>query len=172
MTDIPTLTTERLTLRGPEPQDLEPYAAFRMSDRAVGVGGPYSRDAAERQFAALFEHWERRGYGRWMVTDTGTGAPLGVVGILNPDGWPEPELAWSVFENGEGKGIAYEAAVASRAYAYDTLGLTTLVSLVDHANTRSVALARRLGARVDGTCMIPNHGEAPVWRHPGPEELT
>ena len=168
MTDIPVLTTERLTLRGPESADLEPYAAFRMSDRAVGVGGPYTRDQAEAQFAALSAHWDALGYGRWIVTETETGAPLGVVGILNADGWPEPELAWSVFAPAEGRGIAYEAALAARDYAYGTLGMTTLVSLVNLANTRSVALAKRLGAWLDGTCNIPNYGEAPLWRHPGP----
>ncbi len=171
MTEIPTLTTDRLILRGPQPEDFPAYAAFRMSARAKGVGGPYTREEAAEHFATLGAQWERLGYGRWMVTDRTSGDPLGVVGILHPENWPEPELAWSLFETAEGRGIAFEAATASRAHAYGALGMTTLISLVDPANTRSVALAERLGARPEGTFDIPNHGETPVWRHPGPEDL-
>ena len=171
MTEIPILTTERLTLRGPEPEDFGAYAAFRMSARAKGVGGPYTRAEATVQFADLTAQWERLGYGRWIVTDRASDEPLGVVGILHPEDWPEPELAWSLFKAAEGRGIAFEAATAARAHAYGILGMTTLISFVDPANTRSAALAERLGARPDGMFDIPNHGKTPVWRHPGPENL-
>lgn len=172
MTDIPVLTTQRLTLRGPGPEHLEPYAAFRMSERARPVGGPYSRAQAEASYAQLAAQWTERGYGRWIVTETASGTALGVVGILHPVTWPEPELAWSMFAGGEGRGMAHEAAVAARAHAYGPLGMTTLISLVDPANTRSAALATRLGAQREGMFDVPGFGPTPVWRHPSPEALS
>lgn len=172
MIDIPVIETARLLLRAPAARDFEAYAAFRGSDRARMLGGPFTRGQAFSQFAALIGHWELRGFGRWIAADIDTDAALGVVGILYPEGWPEPELAWSLFEWSEGRGLAFEAAGAARAHAYDRLGMTTLISLVAADNPRSEALARRLGARPDGNADIPGHGPVPVWRHPGPEVLS
>ncbi|MEO0911830.1 MAG: GNAT family N-acetyltransferase [Pseudomonadota bacterium] len=166
---IPTITTERLTLRAPRMEDFEPYAAFCASPRSVGVGGPYSEAQSFTRLAALIGHWHLRGYGRWMVTDTATTEPLGVVGLFFPAGWPEPEIAWSLFEAGEGRGIAYEAALASRAYAYETLGWKTAISCVMPDNTKSLALAKRLGATPEGSFTHVDYGEMPIFRHPAPE---
>lgn len=169
---IPTLQTERLTLRAPSWDDFEAYAAFRGSDRAKMLGGPFSRAQAFGQLAEIIGHWTLRGYGRWMVADRQTDEAMGIVGLLYPEGWPEPEIAWSVFAAAEGRGIAYEAALAARAYAYGTLGWTTAVSLVDPANTRSVALAKRMGC-VDGESFEhATHGLMHIWRHPAPEALA
>ena len=169
---IPTLTTARLTLRAPEARDFEAYAAYRASARTEHVGGPQTRDAAWGQFCALIGQWHLRGYGRWLVADRETDAPLGVVGLFYPEGWPEPEIGWTVFADAEGKGIAHEAALASRTYAYDTLGWTTVISMVSLANTRSVALARRLGCHHESIFDSEAYGPMDVWRHPGPEEVT
>lgn len=165
---IPTLETERLRLRAPKPSDFEAYAAFCASARAAGVGGPFSREDAFRSFCALTGHWSVRGYGRWMVADRATDAPLGVVGLYCPEGWPEPELAWSVFEAAEGKGVAREAAGRARRFAYETLGWTTAISCTARDNLRSQALARRMGAVEDGVFVEPSGWELIVWRHPGP----
>ncbi len=168
---IPALTTERLTLRAPQISDFDAYAAFRGSERARHLGGPYSRTRAFEQLGEIIGHWHLRGFGRWMVADRRTDQPLGIVGLFYPDDWPEPEIAWSVFAAGEGRGIAAEAAVASRAYAYDTLGWTTAISLIAPANTRSIALARRLNATLEKTYDDEGIGEMQLWRHPAPEDL-
>lgn len=168
---IPTLTTGRLTLRAAMPSDFEDFAAFRMSERARGVGGPYTRTEAYYQFCELIGHWHIRGYGRWMVADRETDAPYGVVGLFFPEDWPEPEIAWALFEGGEGRGIAAEAAVAARTYAYDTLGWSTLISCVMPDNVRSIALAERLGAVPDGVFPHPELGPLVMYRHPAPEAL-
>jgi ribosomal-protein-alanine N-acetyltransferase len=172
MIDIPVIETARLRLRAPEARDFDAYAAFRGSDRARALGGPFTREQAFTQFSALIGHWVMRGFGRWIVADKASDAPLGVVGILYPEGWPEPELAWSLFDGAEGRGVAHEAAAAARDHAYGPLGMTTLISLVASDNPRSEALARRLGARPDGSRAVPGHGATPVWRHPSPEALT
>ena len=167
---IPVLHTEHLTLRGPTAADFEAYAAFRGSDRARILGGPFSRAQAFDQLCSIIGHWQLRGYGRWLVADKTTDAPLGIVGLFYPEGWPEPEIAWSLFAAAEGRGIAFEAARAARRYAYDTLGWTTAISLIDPANTRSVALAKRLGCTDGETFQHETLGLMHIWRHPGPEK--
>lgn len=163
---IPTLETERLRLRAPRASDLDAYAAFRASERARVLGGPYTRAQAFEQLGELIGHWHLRGFGRWMVADRGSDAPLGVVGLFFPEDWPEPEIAWSVFDEAEGKGVAHEAALAARDYAYATLGWSSVVSLVAPDNARSAALARRLGAKVEGQHPHPLFGPLDIWRHP------
>ena len=165
---IPTLRTERLFLRAPRASDLDAYAEFRGSDRSTGVGGPYSREAAYDNLCAIVGHWQIEGYGRWMVTDLDD-TPLGVVGLMNSPEWPEPEIAWSVFAQAEGKGVAYEAALASRAYAYDTLSWPTVISCIMPGNDRSEALARRMGATFEHDHAHPELGTLRVFRHLPPE---
>ncbi|MEM7318125.1 MAG: GNAT family N-acetyltransferase [Pseudomonadota bacterium] len=169
---IPTLHTERLTMRAPQMSDFETYATFCASSRSAGVGGPYSRAQAMDRLFAVVGHWQLRGYGRWMVTDTETGQPLGVVGLFYPEDWPEPEIAWTLFEAAEGRGIALEAAIASRSYAYDVLGWKTAISCTVADNHRSIALARRMGATQDPSFVHPEYGEMLVWRHVGKHALA
>ncbi len=170
---IHTLTTDRLTLRAPRWSDFDAYAAFRGDPaRTRFLGGPFSRDEAFDQMCELVGHWQLRGFGRWMVADADTDVPLGVVGLYYPPSWPEPEIAWSVFAEGEGRGIAREAAIAARRHAYETLGWTTAISLIAEDNHRSRALAERLGARRDGVFDNPHGAPAPIWRHPSPAELA
>lgn len=169
---IPTLETERLRLRAPKASDFDAYADFCMSDRSKGVGGPYTRGDAFQRLAGLIGQWVLRGYGRWMVADRATDAPLGVVGILHPVEWPEPEIAWSVFAGAEGRGIAHEAALEARRYAYNVLGWQTIISCTTPDNHRSIALAQRMGARPDGSFEHPVFGTLLIWRHPSASEVA
>ena len=170
--NIPTITTERLTLRGPTAQDFEPHARFFADEtRAWGFGGAENRNGAWRWFASSIGHWALRGYGYWTITDKESGAIYGITGLWHPEGWPEAELGWVAFEGAEGKGIIYEAAHAARQYAYDQLGFGALPSYIMPGNDRSVALAERLGATFEGTFENVSHGTEMIYRHPAPEAL-
>ena len=112
---IPQLQTERLTLRGQRASDFDAYAAFWAGPRAESFGGPYSRRDAWDSFAQDAGHWVLRGFGQWMLEDKATGEPAGFVGFIRPDRYEEVELGWTLFDAFEGKGLAYEAAMAARA---------------------------------------------------------
>jgi RimJ/RimL family protein N-acetyltransferase len=169
---IPIVETARLRLRSPEPRDFEAYAEFRGSERARVLGGPNSRADAFHMFCGLVGHWHLRGFGRWLVADKATDAALGIVGLYYPEDWPEPEIGWSMFGPAEGKGYAFEAAVAARRYAYDVLGWSTVASLIVPTNERSAALARRMGCVIDGQHPHPFYGPLDIWRHLPPEALA
>jgi RimJ/RimL family protein N-acetyltransferase len=167
---IPVLTTERLTLRGPGPDDFEAVAAFLGSDRARYVGGARSRREAWRTYAALVGHWELRGYGMWAVEEAATRAYVGMVGLYDPEDWIAPEIGWWVVSaEQEGKGFAYEAALAARRYAYAIAGWRAAFSVIHPDNARSIRLARRLGATLDRELAADSGGPALVYRHPAPE---
>lgn len=169
---VPVLATERLTLRAQRPDDFDAYAAFYGSERSTGMGGPLERPAAWRLFASELGHWVMRGYGFWMVDVTETGQTVGQVGFWHPEGWSEVEIGWAMFEGSEGKGYAHEAARAARAHAYDTLGWGPLSSVIYPGNTRSEALARRLGAWPERDWTTPTGTPAVIWRHPSREALA
>jgi RimJ/RimL family protein N-acetyltransferase len=149
----PVLLTARPVLRAPSPADAAPSMAWRAACHLAG-------------------HWLHRGCGMFTFADRKTpDAPLGMAGPWYPEGWPEHEIGWSVWNPAaEGKGYAFEATAAARDWAYATLGWTTAVSYIEPANTRSIALAERLGARRDPLADVPRMfgGDSHVWRHPGP----
>ena len=170
-----TIETPRLLLRQPDIGDWEAIAAFLGDDRARFIGGPLNRRNAWRAFGHMVGHWTLRGYGLFIGVDKSTQKPVCSVGPWFPEGWPELELSWSIWTpEAEGKGFAYEAALAARDWTYTTLGCNTLVSYIDTANARSAALADRLGCTVDADA--PRFADDPgtpaddrpyqVWRHP------
>lgn len=145
---IPVLETERLTLRAPREGDFAAALAFNDSPRARFVGGTLERRWVWRGVLANIGHWALRGYGFYSV-DTKAGNFAGRVGVIYHDGWDEPELAWHLFDGFEGKGYAQEAALAARADYHARISPAPLISYVNAANTRSAALAQRLGAQVE-----------------------
>lgn len=162
---VPTIETDRLRLRAPKLGDLPAMTAFFASDRSHFVGGPRSAFDAHRGMMAIFGNWALYGQGMWYIADRDSDAYLGATGILNGPDWPEPELAWYVTEPAEGHGIAFEAVQAARAHAAQHLGLDRIVSYPAPDNSRSIALAARLGAVFEGEGTLmgePMH----VYRHP------
>lgn len=170
LTGIPELETERLILRGPLTGDFELWAACAASDRARYIGGPLDRGLAWRGFCHMTGHWLHRGYSMFVFADKVTGQALGMAGPWFPEGWPEPEIGWTIWARAaEGKGYAHEAATAARRWAYEALGWTTAISLIAEGNARSAALATRMGAHLESTRTDQIHGQVQTWRHPGPE---
>ncbi|SLN18141.1 Putative ribosomal N-acetyltransferase YdaF [Roseovarius albus] len=171
--NAPRLETERLILRGPEPKDAEKVIAFYADkDRSWGFGGPISRADAWRWFALSVGHWSMRGYGFLTMELKETGEACGMTGIWDPDGWPEPEIGWLMFDGFEGKGLAMEGALRARQWAFEDLGFTTLTSNILPGNDRSVALAERMGAWFEKAYDNPHMGHDHMYRHPGPEAAT
>lgn len=171
LSDTPVLTTDRLTLRAPRARDWPAWRDFYMSERShwFRPGETPDPEAAWRSFATIIGHWVLHGWGMFVMTPKDSDCAMGCVGPWKPEGWPEAEIAWSIWSaDTEGKGYVSEAARAAIAHAFTDLGWATAVSYIDPNNARSVALAERLGAQPDPGAAYP--GEAPivVWRHPDP----
>ncbi len=169
---IPTLETERLILRGLTEADIGAEERYWTSDRSHFTGGPKAPHEVWRIVATMIGHWSLRGYGFWAVEEKATGLYCGRVGAWHPGEWPEAEIGWTLMPEAEGRGIAHEAALAARAHCYGPLGWTTAISTIDSGNTRSKALAARLGAKYERMHAFPQGFELEIWRHPGPEALA
>ena len=161
---IPVLSTERLLLRAPTPTDFERHAETLMSPRAQYMGGPYDRQGAWASFAGDVASWVLDGFGYWSVATHEGDRFVGLIGLAKPKHFPEIELGGTVQADAEGQGIACEAASAARDWAFATLKLDSFVSYIDPPNTRSRALAERLGATLDPVAPRPDP-EVLVYRH-------
>ncbi|WP_458791695.1 GNAT family N-acetyltransferase [Yoonia sp. MH D7] len=164
LTNAPTLITNHLTIRGPQKSDLAAFTDFvTNSNRMETIGDNGSENDAWRGFIGSVGHWHWHGYGFFTLEDNATSQAIGRVGILNHVDWPEPELAWHMFDGFEGKSLCFEAAIAVRAWA-GSLGLSPLISMIAATNTRSLALAKRLGA-IEKSRMTHEHEPTIVMRH-------
>ena len=164
----PTLTTDRLILRAPTAADVDPWMAFLTSDRGTwhGAGPKEGAGRAWRAVATLLGHWQIHGFGPFVARLKSDNTPVASVGAFFPNDWPERELGWSVWrDTDEGKGYAVEAARAVIRHYFEDLRWDSLVSYIDPANERSVALAERLGAQRDDAAKR-THPEDLVYRHP------
>jgi RimJ/RimL family protein N-acetyltransferase len=164
---IPTLTTDRLTLREPREADFPAMLAFNDSPRAGFVGGKRDRQQVWRGLLANIGHWALRGHGFYSV-ETKAGDFIGRVGVICHDGWDEPELGWHLFDGHEGHGYCAEAARAARDDYHVRVSEAPLISYIDPANPRSEAVARRLGAAPERETVFFEK-TINVWRHPAPE---
>lgn len=161
LSGLPTLATERLTLRAPQASDWPTFREFAMSSRTAFVGGAKTQDKAAEKFAAFFGHWVMRGFGRLIAEDRATGLALGHFGPMQwLDGGPI-ELTWSLWRpEAEGRGFATEAARAMTEWTFAALGLTAAHAEVHRDNAASHAIAQKLGGQVIA-------GQKPIWFEDG-----
>ncbi len=147
--DIPTISTARLTLRAQVAADFPAYLAFLASPRSAGMGGPFDVRAAWGMFCHDLACWRLFGHGALMIELTASKQCIGQVGINHGPLFPEKELGWLLYDGHEGHGYATEAAFALRDWAFATLKLPTLVSYMAPDNAMSAAVAKRLGGVLD-----------------------
>jgi RimJ/RimL family protein N-acetyltransferase len=151
---VPILDTVRLRLRPWRDDDLEAYAAMNADPetmRYIGRGDTLSRADAWRSMAMLVGHWQLRGFGTWAVEERDTGTFVGRVGLHYPEGWPGLEVGWMLDRATRGRGYATEAARASLEYAWRTLDVDHVISLIQPENAASIRVAERIGEAREGT---------------------
>ncbi len=142
---IPTLETERLTLRAPRLADLAPLTAFFATPDSHFVGGPMGAGDTQRAMLATIGSWALYGFGLWHIAETATDRFLGWTGLLQRADKSEPGFAWTVLPADQGKGFATEAARAALVHIRADLGRDAPATYIDENNAPSRAVARKLG---------------------------
>jgi RimJ/RimL family protein N-acetyltransferase len=162
-TTIPTLETERLILRAPEPADFEPWAAF-CADEEVHryLGGVLDRPMAWRVMSTMAGGWHSRGFSMFSVVEKSTGRWVGRLGPWQPEGWPGTEVGWGLSRDAWGKGYATEGSAAAIDWAFRELGWTEVIHTIEPANVNSQKVAERLGSRILRQAVLPAPLNLPV----------
>ena len=161
------IETERLILRPTAAEDFDGWAEL-MGDAEASqyIGGPIPRAAAWRGMATMAGSWSLKGFGMFSVIERQSGRWVGRVGPWQPEGWPGTEVGWGLVRSAWGHGYAYEAAVATIDWTFDTLGWSEVIHCIDPANMPSQRLAERLGASDRGPGKLPppfDHFPVEVW---------
>lgn len=146
------LDTGRLTLRRPRPDDLEQYCVRIYGDPAVMRMLPGGRplalpEARLRAQTNLLGHWERHGFGPWLVIERGSAQLLGHCGLRF---WPKTtdvEVLYALAPGAWGKGYATEAARRAVAIGFECLALGRLIAGAAVGNAGSIRVLTKLGMR-------------------------
>jgi RimJ/RimL family protein N-acetyltransferase len=157
------LETSRLLMRPPQRQDFDAYALFLGDEVAARyLGGAQSRALAWRSFLMVAGAWYVQGFAMFSVIEKSSGRWIGRVGPWLPEDWPGTEVGWGIVRDCWGRGYATEAATAAIDWAFDSLGWTDVIHVIDTANAASQAVARKLGSRNRGRGRLPAPHEAAV----------
>lgn len=107
---------------------------------------PKSRDESAAWIKWNQDNYARHGYGLWIV-ETHDGEFVGDCGLTwqYVNGRAELEVGYHVRRDVQGRGYASEAALASRDFARDVLGVPLLVAIIHPGNVASRRVAERMG---------------------------
>lgn len=155
------LETKRLILRPIEPADARALTAVFGDPLVMRFGdGPQTAAWVREWVAWVAQDYAQRGYGPLAVVQKESGEIIGYCGLFyfaDINGFPEVELGYRLARSAWGRGFATEAAAAVRDYAFDTLALQRLVSLIDPANKASIAVAEKLGMAHTADVMLEGY---------------
>lgn len=143
------LTTDRLVFRRPVMADHAWWMQYMNNAEAIRFM-PFTlgSEADCRGFIQRsLDRIERDGSCLNVVSERATGKPVGMIGLLTQDvdGTPELEIGYHLLPSAWGKGYATEAAIACKEFARKHELAPSVISLIDHANHKSQAVAKRNG---------------------------
>ena len=169
MTPAPTLTTERLALRGWRDDDLDGLAAINADPevmRYILDGAVRDREQSAAGLLKMQQDWTTQGFGLFAVERHGEligWAGFAVPAFL-PEVLPAVEIGWRLGRPFWGHGYATEAATAALRFGFETAGFERVVSIRHVANTRSARVMDKLGMAHDFDTVVPGVGQ-PVAVH-------
>lgn len=162
----PTLTGQTARLRPHVAADVDTLWDFFQTERAQYVSAPKNKTHLWYAFGAEVASWTLHGMGAWAIDVDGELA--GQISVMQPPHFPEVEIGWIMFDGFEGRGIAFECAQLALDYTWSHITPPSLVSYIDEQNTRSIALAERLGATPDPNAEKYDEEDI-VYRHRRPQ---
>jgi len=107
----------------------------------------YTRQESQIWIDRQLERYRADGHALWIAVEKESGRPVGQVGLMRQrvDGADESEIGYLIHRPFWRRGLATEAALGVRSYAWDVLGRDRLISLVRPINVPSRGVARKLG---------------------------
>lgn len=152
MRAIPTINTQRLTLRGMRAEDFARFAEiWAMPDVVKHIGGaPWSRSKAWDAFLRHAGHWQITGFGQWAVQKHRAPDISGQVGFfygrrdLGDDFDAYPEAAWVICPQDQAQGYGVEATKAAHDW-FDRVITGPLVCMIAPEHAGSLKIAAQMG---------------------------
>jgi RimJ/RimL family protein N-acetyltransferase len=140
-----TLETPRMVGEPIGPEHESEVATLILDPRVYRTLWPWShsptRDDVRASLVDKRDHWERHGFGLWLLRDRATGKMVGRGGLQYTDaiGGFAVEAAWTIMPERWGEGLATELARASVQVAFGPLDVHDLIAITlpdNHASRR------------------------------------
>jgi RimJ/RimL family protein N-acetyltransferase len=119
----------------------------RVARTLTADGLPPSEREVLDGLRAKVAHWERYGFGLWMVRDRAGGEMVGRGGLQHTyvGGSEEIEVGWAIVPERWGQGLATELALAAVRAASEPLGLAEIVAFTLPDNIASRRVMEKAG---------------------------
>jgi RimJ/RimL family protein N-acetyltransferase len=144
------LESDRLNFRQPRESDFAPMLEIFRDPLTISVYGEMSATDVWRRIASGLGHWQLRGFGPFALELKATSEYVGVCSLYYPEGWQDIEIGYNIAPKFRRQGFAAEAVRRVRAHGYEDLSIAKLVSYISPSNLASQAVAKSVGAIVDG----------------------
>ncbi len=148
------LETARLVIREMRRSDVESLHRLFSDPLFMRFWPVFDRSRTERWVEESLLSYARYGFGLWALTlrgseeaigDCGLAVIKGLEGMEGTAGSEPIQIGWHVRRDLWGQGLATEAALACRDYAFDRLGRSALSALIQPENTVSRRVAEKIG---------------------------
>ncbi len=140
------------------PADLDDMAGLLGDPVVMWVyPRPYTRDEALDWIERNRRTYRDVGLGLWLLRLRETGEFVGECGLTPQvvEGTAEIEVGYHIRTPFQGRGLATEAAAASRDFAREVAGLRRLVALIDRRNLASQRVAAKIGLSFEREATFP-----------------
>ncbi|MCJ8152823.1 GNAT family N-acetyltransferase [Chryseobacterium sp. SSA4.19] len=155
--------TERLIIR---PMSLEDGAFIRdlynrpkfikyIGDRQLKTVA----DAENYIKSRFLPQFEKLGFGNYLIITKEGNVKIGGIGIFEREGLDIVDIGFSLLDEFEGKGYAYEAALKVKSIGMEDFGLQKISAITTKDNFSSQKLIEKLGLKFQKYVMIPEDPE-------------
>lgn len=127
----------------------------------IGDGTPKTKYQALASFDVLSRGWNSDSYGLFAIELLQDQSFIGFCGLSEPAFLPEVmpalELGWRLKRSAWGQGLGSEAAQAVVDWAFDSLQIERLVSIIHVDNAASIRLAAGLEMTPERRTVVPSN---------------
>ena len=146
------IETTRMVLERLRIDHLDEVSTLLRDPRVAATGWPGGTPPSEHEVLISVKdkerHWERHGFGMWLMRDRETGEMVGRGGLqwtFYVEDLDEVEVGWSVVPERWGRGLATELALASIDVAFGPLDLEQIVAFTTPENVASRRVMEKSG---------------------------
>jgi ribosomal-protein-alanine N-acetyltransferase len=156
VSDIERIATARMIAERLQPRHQDELSVLLGDPRVARTLWPGEAVPSEAQLLHLLsdklDHWERYGFGLWLLRDRATGAVVGRGGLQHTriGGQEEIEAGWAIAPARWGEGLATELAHACTAVGFGPLELEHIVAFTLPGNVASRRVMEKAGFAYEG----------------------